>query len=117
MLRPTHLEIDLKQIAKNFAILQKQCAPSQMMCVLKANAYGHGLIPVARALVHAGCEYFALAYVDEAILLRKAGFQTPILVLGGITNARIPIFIQHNLTLTASSLDKLRAIEACAQQL
>jgi alanine racemase len=87
------------------------------MPILKANAYGHGLVPVARRLEAEGAPYLGVAYVEEGILLRQAGVRAPVLVLGGILGDQVPLFIEHDLTLTASSVDKLRAIDAAAAAL
>ena len=117
VLRPTHVEVRLDVIADNYRAL---CAAAQgrpVMAILKANAYGHGLIPVAQKLESIGCPYFGLAYLEEGLSLRKEGIETPILILGGIIGSQIPLFIQNNLTITASSVDKLRAIDATAKQL
>ena len=116
--RPTHLEVDLQVLVCNYHILKKHVFPRQVMAVLKANAYGHGLVPVAKALVEAGCAYIAVAYLEEGILLRNAGIEANILILGGIIGDRIPLFIKNNLTITASSIEKLQAIErhACAMK-
>jgi alanine racemase len=84
------------------------------MPVLKANAYGHGLVPVAKMLESVKPFALAVAYLEEALRLREAGIRTPVLVLGGIVGAQIPRFLEHDLTLTASSVDKLLAIEECA---
>ncbi|MCL4111451.1 UNVERIFIED_CONTAM: hypothetical protein GTU68_020725 [Idotea baltica] len=87
------------------------------MCILKANAYGHGLIRIATYLEQLGAQYFGVAYLEEGIMLREAGVKTPILVMGGIIGDQIPLFIQYDLTITASSVDKLILIEECASQL
>jgi alanine racemase len=82
------------------------------MPILKANAYGHGLVDVARKLeasVRPPC--IGVAYLEEGIRLREHGIRTPVLVLGGILGSQIPRFLDHDLTLTASSVDKLRAVE------
>ncbi len=84
------------------------------MPVLKANAYGHGLLAVAKMLERERPFAVAVAYLEEALRLREAGVRTPVLVLGGLVGAQIPRFLEQNLTLTASSVDKLLAIEACA---
>ena len=117
LLRPTHVEINLKQITINFHLIRKAVEPCLMMPILKANAYGHGLIEVARCLEEEGADYFGLAYLEEGLLLRQAGISAPILILGGIIGEQIPVFIEHNLTITASSVDKLKAIDACAQRM
>lgn len=113
VLRPTHARIDLTQIAANYhAIRSRVSLP--MMPVLKANAYGHGLIAVGRLMEQLGAEIIGLAFVEEAIALRRAGVMAPILVLGGILGDQIPLFLEHHLYLTASSADKLAAIDAAA---
>jgi alanine racemase len=84
---------------------------------LKANAYGHGLVAVAQKLERTGVPYLGVAYLEEGLRLRESGVRTPVLVLGGIIGSQIPRFIEHDLTLTASSIDKLNAIDLCAAQL
>ena len=84
------------------------------MPILKANAYGHGLIPVASVLAESGAQDFGVAYLEEALTLRQAGIHTNILVLGGIVGNQIPQFIESDLTLTASSVEKLQAIDQAA---
>jgi alanine racemase len=116
-LRPTHLEVDLAVLAENYRVLAAHVAPAQVMPILKANAYGHGLVAVARKLELAGAPYVGVAYLEEGLRLRQAGVRTPVLVLGGIVGEQIPRFIENDLTLTASSVDKLAAIEACAERL
>jgi alanine racemase len=81
------------------------------MPILKANAYGHGLVEVARVLERIGAPYVGVAYLEEGLRLRQHGVRLPVLVLGGIVGAQIPRFVDNDLTLTASSVDKLRAIE------
>ncbi|MEO5345342.1 MAG: alanine racemase [Magnetococcus sp. YQC-9] len=82
--RPTWLEIDLTAIAHNFNVAQRavgsRCA---LYPVIKANAYGLGAVPVARALAAAGAAGFCVAMVEEAIPLRAAGIQLPIVLLSG----------------------------------
>ncbi len=113
-LRPTHLEVDLGALARNYQRIAQQVAPARVMPVLKANAYGHGLVQVARKLQQVGAPYLAVAYLEEAMRLRQEGVTLPVLVLGGIVGSQIPRFLEHDLTLTASSVDKLTAIDACA---
>jgi alanine racemase len=113
-LRPTHLEVDLGQLARNYRAIAHHVAPAQVMPILKANAYGHGLVEVARALEQIGAPIVGVAYLEEGLRLRQQGVRLPVLVLGGLVGAQIPRFLEHDLTLTASSVDKLRAIDECA---
>lgn len=116
-LRPTQIQVDLAQLARNYAIIAQHVAPARVMPILKANAYGHGLVPVAKKLEAVGAPYVGVAYLEEGLRLRQHGVRMPVLVLGGIVGSQIPRFIQEDLTLTASSVDKLQAIDACAAAL
>jgi alanine racemase len=113
-LRPTRLEINLARLRKNYQTIARHVAPARVMPVLKANAYGHGLVAVTKMLEREQPFAVAVAYLEEATRLREAGVRLPVLVLGGIVGAQIPRFIEQDVTLTASSADKLLAIEACA---
>ena len=115
-LRPTRIVVKLQQIVHNYRILQAHCQ-KPMMAVIKADAYGHGIVEVAKVLEAEGVPYFGVAYLEEALLLREEGVQTPILVMGGIFGEQIPLYIENGITLTASSVDKLKAIEACAKSM
>ncbi len=115
VVRPTYAEINLDRLTANYRAIAKFVAPAQMMPILKANAYGHGLIQVARHVVELGAPYLGVAVLEEGILLREAGIKTPILVLGGIIGNQVPIFLKHDLTITASSVEKLQQIEDAAK--
>jgi len=112
--RPTHVRVDLDQLARNYAAICAYVGGVAAMPILKANAYGHGMVAVARTMQAAGAPMLGLAFLEEAVALRAAGITTPILVLGGILGEQIPQFLTHDLHLTASSVDKLQAIEDCA---
>jgi alanine racemase len=88
-----------------------------MMPILKANAYGHGLVQVARSMESLGADYLGVAVLEEGILLRNQGIQTPILVLGGILGNQVPYFLEYDLTITASSIEKLWHVDEVAEQL
>jgi len=116
-LRPTVVEISLARLAENFRAIQAAVAPAVVMPIVKANAYGHGLVPVARHLASLGAQSLGVAFLEEAVALREAGLTLPILVMGGIFGDQIPIFLRHGLTLTASSIDKLKQIDETAGQM
>ncbi len=113
-LRPTFVEIDLEAIGSNYETLQKHVGESLVMPILKANAYGHGLVRVGQYMQKLGARMIGVAFLEEGILLREAGIRLPILVLGGILGSQVPLFIKHDLTLTASSIVKLEQIEEAA---
>ncbi len=80
------------------------------MPVVKADAYGHGLLDCARLFSELGAEYFGVGFVEEGIALRRKGFKERILVLGGIVGSQISLFLEHDLDMTASSVFKIEAI-------
>ena len=104
----------MNAVVSNFRAIAEFVDPATVMAVVKANAYGHGLIACADALVKGGAKYLGVAFVEEGIELRNAGISTPILVFGGIFGSQIALYLENDLDLTASSISKLRAIEKCA---
>ena len=114
LLRPTLVEVDLTRLRENLAAIRAAAGSARVMAVLKANAYGHGMLRVAEDVVEAGADILGVAFLEEGILLRRHGIRAPILVLGGIIGNQVPLFLQHDLTLTASSTEKLAQIEAAA---
>ena len=116
-LRPTFLEVDLGRLAANYRVIAAHVTPARVMPILKANAYGHGLCEVGRMLEALGAPYVGVAYLEEGLRLRQHGMRLPVLVMGGILGEQIPRFLEHGLTLAASSVDKLRAIDAHAAAL
>jgi alanine racemase len=117
VLRPTVVEVSLERLAENFRAIQAAVAPAAVMPIVKANAYGHGLVPVARHLVGLGAASLGVAFLEEAVALREAGITVPVLVMGGIFGDQIPVFLRHGLTLTASSVDKLAQIDRIAGEM
>ncbi|UYN90370.1 MAG: alanine racemase [Anaerolineales bacterium] len=113
-LRPTHVQVDLHRLQSNLQAIQTHVGGARVMPILKANAYGHGLVRVGQYMQELGVGSIGVAYLEEGILLREAGITTPILVLGGILGSQAPLFLQHNLTLTVSSTQKLEQVEAAA---
>lgn len=109
--RPTRVTVDLAQLKANYQAIQQKVGDKKVMVVLKANAYGHGLVETGRFFEQIGAPYFAVAYLEEAIELRQAGIQTPILVFGGLVQEQIEAYLRHKLTLTAPSVEKLQMIE------
>jgi alanine racemase len=80
-MRPTWVDIDLGTIRSNVSKLKALAGDAAMCAVVKANAYGHGTVPVAQAAVDAGASWLAVALVEEAAELRAGGLEVPILVL------------------------------------
>jgi alanine racemase len=85
--RPTEARVDLGALRANYAEVCRRAPARTLIAVIKADAYGHGALPVARALVAAGCSHLAVLSVDEACVLRDAGVEAALLVLGGVHDA------------------------------
>ena len=83
-MRPTVLKIDTDAVAANARLIRGRIPERvRMMCVIKADAYGHGSVFCAPKLLAAGADAFAVAIVEEAVALRDAGIRCPVLILGG----------------------------------
>ncbi|KPA08931.1 Alanine racemase region domain protein [Candidatus Magnetomorum sp. HK-1] len=115
---PNQLTIDLSAIAHNYKLLQ-QCVGSnvKLMGVIKSDAYGHGMIPVARVLEKSGCQNFAVFHVLEGILLRKSDFHQPVLILMGIHPENAEEAVAFDLTSVVYHKNTAECLsqEACKQ--
>lgn len=94
--RPTTATIDLGALAHNFALAGRLAGGRHVVAVVKADAYGHGAVPVARRLVEAGCRHLAVVTVAEGVVLREAGLRVPILVMGGVHDAEEAAAVAHH---------------------
>lgn len=112
-MRPTFVEINLPQLKKNIEAIRAHVAPAKVMPMVKANAYGHGVDGVAPYL-EPYVDYFGVALVEEGIHLRQLGIRKPVLVAGGTLEEQLPLFIEYDLILTASSPEVLAAAETAA---
>jgi len=117
IIRPTRVEVELKILGENFNRIKVHVKNTKLMPILKANAYGHGLVRVAQLYESLKADYLGVAVVEEGILLREMGIKMPILVLGGVWGNQIPLFLKNDLAITASSIDKLKQIDETAKQM
>mgnify|MGYP003385558747 CR=1 FL=1 len=105
--------IDLAALRQNFALAKRTAAHSKIMAVIKADAYGHGVLKVASALSNA--DGFAVARLDEAIKLRRAGINKQILVLTGFSDAaEISVFSNYDVDAVLHCESQLEWLESCA---
>lgn len=113
--RPVWAEIDLSAIAHNVMQVRKVTASKAKVCaVVKADAYGHGAVAVARTALESGADCLAVAIVNEAVELRKAGFRVPILVLGYTPSCQAGLLVKNDITQTLFSLEMAQALSAAA---
>jgi alanine racemase len=111
-MRPSWVEVDLDAIRHNVRQIAALVSPAQFCAVVKADAYGHGDVPVAGAALEAGASWLAVATVTEALRLREADIEAPILLLSEATPADVPTIVAHDLTPTVYThafLDELAA--------
>jgi alanine racemase len=111
-------EIDLGAIRHNVAVLRETVAPALMCTVVKANGYGHGAAAVGRAALEAGADWLAVAQVDEAVVLRDAGIEAPLLLLSEprhdeiddavATGARLTIYTAATAAVVAAAVREAR---------
>jgi len=110
---PTHAEIDLDALAFNVAQVRRLGRKQKkILAVVKANAYGHGAIGIARELEALGVDFLGVAFIEEGIKLRKAGIQKPILILGGIFPFHVKKIFTFRLTPVVFDLALARALDA-----
>jgi alanine racemase len=116
MMRPTHAEIDLRAINTNLRNIRKKIGQQPLiMAVVKANAYGHGVIPVAQSIIrHRSAQYFGVAIVEEGIELRLANITLPIHVFTAPLQEQLPLFLRHNLEPTLCDMTIARKLNALA---
>ncbi|MEL6535858.1 MAG: alanine racemase, partial [Bacteroidota bacterium] len=116
MTRPhTRMEIQTEILHKNFQLLQTQFG-TPIMAVVKANAYGHGIAPIAQHLQQAGATMFGVATVDEGIALREAGITQGILVLTKLFAEEVSQALKHNLQVFVWEKEQIEAYHRAAQE-
>ncbi len=118
MLRYNVCEIDLEAIRNNVRVMREAIAGgADFLAVVKADGYGHGAVPVARAALEAGAAMLAVAIPEEGIELRQAGIEAPILVLGGVEAQAAGDVVKYDLTQVVFDEGCIRALsEAGAAQ-
>jgi len=115
--RPTVAEIDLRCLQFNYRQLLKRVPKGvKLLGVVKADAYGHGAVPISLKLEDLGAEYLGVAIPEEGVELRKGGVKAPILVLGGIYGGELDTFIQFNLTPVIFRKDSLALLSKEAER-
>lgn len=115
--RPTSAIIDTGALRFNYSQLRKQISgTTKVMAVVKANAYGHGDLEVARIFEGLGCEFFGVAIVEEGEKLRTGGIKRPIVLLGGMYPGQVKDIIELDLTPVIFDLDTARLINEHAKK-
>jgi alanine racemase len=110
-----YVEISRSQIAANYRAVRDAVAPAQVIGVVKADAYGHGALAVARILCDEKIQWLAVSSVEEAVALRRAGIECRILVMAGVMRWEREAVSEFRLTPVAHSLDDLRQLDEGGQ--
>ncbi len=115
--RPTFAEINLSALRANLESIRQHVGTAKVMAVVKANGYGHGIQTVALEFQRLGVDSLGVAYIEEALDLRKVGVTIPVLVFGGLLYDQLDLYIRNDIDVTASSVSKLEQIDSSAQKL
>ena len=116
--RPTVARVDLGALRSNVRLFRSRVPEGcGLMVPIKADAYGHGLVPVARVLEEEDADWLGVAIVEEGLALRRAGVQTPVLVLGGLADGSEALAVESNLTPVVYRSASVRALNAIAARL
>ncbi|MGB0467320.1 MAG: alanine racemase [Pontibacterium sp.] len=107
--RDTWVEVDLDRIAENVSNIKRHAGFENLFAVVKANAYGHGDIEVARAALQAGATQLSVAFLDEALKLRREIKEVPVLVMGPVRPTDIAVAAEQNIDITAHDLAWIEA--------
>ncbi|HUZ42969.1 MAG TPA: alanine racemase [Acidimicrobiales bacterium] len=109
-LRPAWAEVDLGRLQANVERLRRLVAPAALCAVVKADGYGHGAVPVARAALAGGAVWLAVALVEEGVELRQAGIDAPVLVLSQPPLSAWGAVVEHHLTPTVDTIEGATAL-------
>lgn len=116
--RRVWVEIDLKTLVANYRKISRAVSPLEVLCVLKANAYGLGVGAYAGALAAAGCRHFGVAEPYEALelrrVLRRAGKEASVQILSSVLPDEIPAMVKAQVVLPVTDLETARLISAAA---
>ena len=115
--RPVWVEVDLENIKFNLNQVKKNIPEdTKIMAVVKADAYGHGVLPVAKAALEGGADRLAVALPEEGKELRENDFKLPIQILGEVLPNQIPILVENDLIPTISKLDTVQKLNELAEK-
>ncbi len=113
--RPTYVEVDLPAVASNVKTFRRLLPQGcRLMAVVKADAYGHGAVPVARKALEAGADWLAVALPQEALELREAGIGAPILILGYSPAEDFPELVAAEVRPAIYTLEQARSLDRAA---
>lgn len=113
-MKATKVVVDLAAIRHNVREIRRLHPEAGVISVVKADAYGHGMVPVATAALSAGAGMLAVAFVEEGVALREAGITAPVLILGATPDDGDDEVVRYELTQTVYDPEGVRALDAAA---
>ncbi|MEE2889368.1 MAG: alanine racemase, partial [Planctomycetota bacterium] len=109
--------IDLDAIANNLKVLRQRLPGKKILAVVKADAYGHGSIPVSKRLEQENIDFLGVGTSREALDLRESGISTPILVLGALVEPELDLLIDQEIAVTLHSPGRIENLDKTALQM
>lgn len=111
------MDINLSQLQRNFTIIKNLLKPdTKLLVVLKGDAYGHGMVPIAYELEHCKCDAFGVVRLIEAFTLREAGIKIPIILLAPIIPSQVSWVVKHNITPMVDNEEIIKALHKSATE-
>ena len=116
-MRPSIIEVDLNILKYNLRLIREHINNRPVIAVVKSNAYGHGLVRVARLYEKLGVNSLGVAFVEEGVILRESGISLPILVFGGVLTEQIPKLMEWDLEFFVPSTNVVNVTEKFCKDL
>ncbi|MBI3994732.1 MAG: alanine racemase [Nitrospirae bacterium] len=114
---PTIAEINLAAFRQNLRLVRQRIGPHRaLLAVVKANAYGHGIVPISKTAISENVQGLGVAFVEEGIQLRRSGIAQPILVMAGFLPEEIEGLLEHRLTPVVSHPDQIEGLRQALEK-
>ena len=115
--RPTRMEINTQFVRENFRDLKKLAGKSEVIAAVKGNAYSLGILPISKILYEEGCNWFAVAIIEEALALRDAGIDRNILVMGATPRFGAEAIVKNKIICACGNLEFASALAQASKKL
>jgi len=111
------MEINTRFVRENFRDLKKLVGKSEVIAAVKGNAYSNGIVPISKILYEEGCNWFAVAIIEEALALREAGIDRNILIMGSATRSGAEAIVKNNIVCACGSFEFAAALAQASSKL
>ncbi|MGI6485212.1 MAG: alanine racemase [Tepidanaerobacteraceae bacterium] len=111
------VEVDIDVVSNNVKLIKNFIGNKKLMAVVKSDAYGHGIEPIAYCAVESGADYLGVATLEEGILLREKGITSPVLVFNTILPDQADFIVKNDLTATVCSFDVVKSLDEAARRI